>query len=157
MPLREMSGTASSRFEQGYIVLQRDDVNRIDTLTRRHVILLAHQYHISREACVRRLEELGLVKKGIWAWFEANGGITNAQARGVLGETAVKPDSTGDDSDRPVSHRMGLMSYAAWKRELMSEGQLAELLNIRRLDLRVLLDQIELEESETDDLFKLPR
>jgi Zn-dependent peptidase ImmA (M78 family) len=127
-----------------------------DTLTRRHVILLAHQHHISREACVRRLEELGLVKKGIWAWFEANGGITNAHAREVLGEASVKFDRIKDDADRPISHRLGLMAYSAWKRELMSEGQLAELLNIRRLDLRALLDQFELEESETDDLFKLP-
>lgn len=128
-----------------------------DTLTRRHVILLAHQFQISREACVRRLEELGLVKKGIWAWFEANGGITNAQALDVLGEAAIKPNPAMNDADQPVSHRMCLMAYAAWKRELMSEGQLAELLNVRRLDLRALLDQIELEESETDDLFKLPR
>jgi len=128
-----------------------------DTLTRRHVILLAHKEHISREACVRRLEELGLVKKGIWAWFEANGGITNSQARDVLGAAALRDDPAKDDADRPVSHRMGLMAYAAWKQGLMSEGQLAELLKIRRLELRALLDQIELEESETDDLFKLPR
>lgn len=128
-----------------------------ENLTRRHVILLAHQHHISREACVRRLEELGLIKKGIWAWFEANGGITNAQAADVLGEAAVRLDPSKDDADKPVSHRLSLMAYAAWKRELMSEGQLAELLNIRRLELRALLDQIELEESETDDLFKLPR
>ncbi|MEJ8568087.1 helix-turn-helix domain-containing protein [Elongatibacter sediminis] len=128
-----------------------------EKLTRRHVILLAHQNHISREACVRRLEELGLVKKGIWAWFEANGGITNAQAHDVLGGSAIRPDPAKDDADRPVSNRMGLMAYAAWKRQLMSEGQLAELLNIRRVELRALLDQIDLEESETDDLFKLPR
>lgn len=127
-----------------------------DMLTRRHVVLLAHQHNISREACVRRLEELSLVKKGIWAWFETNGGITNAQARDILGEAASKPDPVKDDANRLVSHRMGLMAYAAWKRELMSEGQLAELLNIRRLELRALLDQIELEESEANDLFKLP-
>lgn len=128
-----------------------------DTLTRRHVILLAHQHHISREACVRRLEELGLVKKGIWAWFEAHGKITDAHARDVLGNAAEISDHGKVDADRLVSHRIGLMTYAAWKRGLMSEGQLSELLNIRRLDLRVMLDQIELEESETDDLFKLPR
>jgi hypothetical protein len=121
------------------------------------VIVLAHQYNISREACVLRLEDLGVVKKGVWAWFLANGGITNAQARDVLGEAAIRPDPVKGDADRPVSHRMGLMAHAAWKRELMSEGQLSELLNIRRPDLRALLDQIELEESETDDLFKLPR
>jgi len=127
-----------------------------DKLTRRHIILLAHQHRISREACGRRLEELGLVKKGTWAWFEDNNGITDAQAREVLGEAANKPDPAKDDANRPVSHRMSLMAYAAWKRDLMSEGQLAELLNIRRIDLRAMIDQIELEESETDDVLKLP-
>lgn len=127
-----------------------------ERLTRRHVIILAHQHHISREACVRRLEELGLVKKGIWAWFEANNGITNAQAREVLGAAADKSDPVKDDASRPVSHRMSLMAHAAWKRDLMSEGQLAELLHMRRVDLRGMIDQIELEESETDDVLKLP-
>jgi Zn-dependent peptidase ImmA (M78 family) len=126
-------------------------------LTRRHVILLAHQNNISREACVRRLEEVGLVKKGTWAWFEANGGITNAQAREVLGVEADRPDGAKNDANRPVSHRMSLMAHAVWKRGIMSEGQLAELLKVRRVEVRKLIDQIELEESETDDLLKLSK
>jgi Zn-dependent peptidase ImmA (M78 family) len=125
-------------------------------LTRRHVILLAHQYHISREACVRWLEELGLVRKGTWAWFESHGGISNKNARDVLGDSAERHDAAKEDADRPVSHRMALMAYEVWKRELMSEGQLGELLKMKRVELRKLLDQIELEESETDDLLKLP-
>jgi len=127
-----------------------------DRLTRRHVILLAHQNNISREACVRRLEEIGLVKKGTWAWFEANGGIKDEQAREVLGAAADRPDAAKDDANRPVSHRMTLMAHAAWKRGIMSEGQLAELLKVRRVELRSLIDQIELEESDTDDLLKFP-
>lgn len=123
--------------------------------TRQLIILLAHQYSISREACVRRLEELGLTKKGTWAWFENNGGITDKQARDVLGEMADRPDPAKSESDRPISHRMSLMAHAAWKRELMSEGQLAELLRVGRVELRQLIDQIELEDSETDDLRKL--
>lgn len=126
-----------------------------DKLTRRHVILIAHQHHISREACVRRLEELCLVKKGTWDWFEANGYITNAQAREVLGEAAEKSDPAKDDANRPISHRISLMAHAAWKRDLISEGQLAELLNVRRVELRGLIDQIETEEGHTDDLLKL--
>lgn len=47
-----------------------------EKLTRRRVILLANQYKISREACVRRLEEIGLARKGTWAWFESHGGIS---------------------------------------------------------------------------------
>ena len=47
------------------------------------------------------------------------------------------------------------MAHAAWKRDLMSESQLAELLNMRRVGLRGLIDRIELEERDTDDLLKL--
>lgn len=123
--------------------------------TRRLIILLAQQYNISRHACGLRLEELGLVKKGTWAWFENNGGITEEHVREVLGEMAYRPDPAKGDADRPVSHRMSLMAHAAWKRELMSEGQLAELLKVGRVELRDIIDQIELEERETDDLLKL--
>ena len=126
-----------------------------EKLTRRHVILLAHQFHISREACVRRLEELALVKKGTWDWFEANGGISRNQAKEVLGDISNKPDPAKDDANHPVSHRMSLMVYEAWKRNLMSEGQLADLLNVRRVDLRRLVDEIEFEESVSSDLLKL--
>ncbi len=123
--------------------------------TRRLIILLANQYNISRQACVLRLEELGLVKKGTWDWFTNHGGITDEHAREVLGQTADRPDPAKDDANNLVSHRMSLMAHAAWKRGLMSEGQLAELLKIGRVELRKIVDQIELEESGTDDEFKL--
>jgi Zn-dependent peptidase ImmA (M78 family) len=125
-------------------------------LTRRHIILLAHQFNISREACIRRLEELELVRKGTFDWFEANGGISLENVRTVLGKDAQRDDPAKEDADRPVSQRLTLRAYEAWRRELMSEGQLAELLKVRRIALRELLDQIELEESKTDDVLKLP-
>jgi Zn-dependent peptidase ImmA (M78 family) len=125
-------------------------------ITRRPIIVLAHHFRVSREACVRRLEELDLVKRGAWEKLKANGGITPAHVRAVLGDEASKPDPAKDDADRLVSHRVSFMAYTAWKRDLMSEGQLAELLKVKRLELRALLDQMELEESETDDLLKFP-
>ena len=124
--------------------------------TRRLIILLSHQYNISRQACGLRLEELGLAKKGTWDWFEKNGSITEDHVRKVIGEMANQPDPAKTDADRPISHRMSLMAHVAWKRDLMSEGQLAELLRVGRVELRNNIDQIELEESETDDLLKLP-
>ncbi|MGF6312877.1 MULTISPECIES: helix-turn-helix domain-containing protein [unclassified Bradyrhizobium] len=124
--------------------------------TRRLIILLAQQYNISRQACGLRLEELGLAKKGTWAWFENNGGITDDNVREVLGEMAGRRDPAKSDADRPISHRLSLMAHAAWKRELMSEGQLAELLKVGRVELRGVIDQIELEERDTDELRKLP-
>ena len=144
--------TPAKNFEDSF----RQLIAGAERLTRRRIILLAHQYRISREACVRRLEELGLVKKGAWAWFENNGRITNKQAREVLGSAANRVDHAKKDANRSVSHKMSLMAHAAWKRDLMSEGQLAELLKIGRVELRKLVDEIELEESDTDDLLKLP-
>ena len=124
--------------------------------TRRLIILLSQQYNISRQASGLRLEELGLAKKGTWDWFEKHGSITEDHVRNVLGEMANQPDPAKIDADRPISHRMSLMAHVAWKRDLMSESQLAELLGVGRVELRNIIDQIELEESETDDLLKLP-
>lgn len=144
--------TPRKSFEESFRQLTAGAVK----LTRRYVIVLAHQHQISREACVRRLEELGLAKKGTWDWFEANGGITNKDADLVLADEVQRHDPAKDDANRPLSHRMSLMAYATWKRELMSEGQLAELLKVRRVELRELIDQIEFEESDTDDVLNLP-
>jgi Zn-dependent peptidase ImmA (M78 family) len=124
--------------------------------TRRLIILLSQQYNISRQACGLRIEELGLSNKGTWEWFLKNGGITEQHVREVLGEMTDHPDPGKGDADRPISHRMSLMAHAAWKRELMSEGQLAELLKVERVEVREIIDQIEIEERETDGLLDFP-
>lgn len=120
-----------------------------DRLTRRHVIVLAHFFGISREAMVRRLEELSLTKAGTWDWFEANGKITDEQARQVLGDLMV-PDAHKADADRPTTLRLNLLAAEAYRQGLMSEGQLAHLLHLDRVELREILDGQELEGSEDD-------
>lgn len=124
-------------------------------LTRRHVILLAHTFGVSREAMVRRLEELDLTKSGTWDWFAANGGITDAQARQVLGD--LTPLDTGkQDADRPTMLRLNLLAAEAWRQDLLSEGQLARLLHLDRLGLREILHNMEIEGDEADGMPKLP-
>ncbi|MCP9630184.1 XRE family transcriptional regulator [Rhodopseudomonas palustris] len=118
-------------------------------LTRRHVIVLAHYFGISREAMVRRLEELGLTKVGTWDWFTHQGGISDDQAREVLGDL-IPPDDAKADAKRQISMRMSLMASEAWRRSLVSEGQLARLLQIDRVDARALIDEFEAEGVETD-------
>lgn len=144
----------SDSFSQHYQELKA--LTPLGKINRRVIVLLAHQYNISRQACVMRLEDLGLEKKGTWDWFQNNGGITENQVREILKEQFVSLDSVKTDADRPLSHRMSLMAHAAWKRELMSEGQLAELLKVSRLTLREVLDQIELEDIGADGASKLP-
>ena len=124
-------------------------------LTRRHIILLAHAFGISREAMVRRLEELSLAKEGTWDWFTANGGISDDQARQVLGEDS----NTSLNPVRAHGHlppRLALLVREAWKQELYSEGQLARLLRLNRHEIREVLDGAETEENEANELVKLP-
>lgn len=123
-------------------------------LTRRHVILLAHSFAVSREAMVRRLEELGLVRKGTWDWFQDNGGITDDHFEEVIGhppEVERPPGSGGS-----VPPRVGLLVREAWKRELYSEGQLAGLLALDRLAVRDLLEGAEQEKAEATERVALP-
>ncbi|HZQ25203.1 MAG TPA: ImmA/IrrE family metallo-endopeptidase [Terriglobales bacterium] len=120
-----------------------------DRLTRRHVIVLAHFFGVSREAMVRRLEELALIKAGTWDWFQSNGGITDEQARQVLGDLSVA-DAQKADADRPTTLRLNLLAEEVYRRGLLSEGQLARLLNLDRLELREILAGMEPEGSEAD-------
>jgi Zn-dependent peptidase ImmA (M78 family) len=122
-----------------------------DRLTRRHVIILAHFFGVSREAIVRRLEELGLTKVGTWDWFQANGGIDDAQAKQVLGDLAV-PDKDRSEADHPTTLRLNLLAAEAYRKNLLSEGQLARLLQLDRIELRGILDGQVSEGTEVDGI-----
>jgi Zn-dependent peptidase ImmA (M78 family)/transcriptional regulator with XRE-family HTH domain len=111
-------------------------------LTRRHIILLAHTFGVSREAMGRRLEELGVTRSGTWDWFVNTGGITDEQASQVLGEAAGQ-DTARADAARPVSMRVALLVGEAWAKGLLSEGQIARLLQLDRVDVRQLIDAYE--------------
>lgn len=123
-------------------------------LTRRHVIVLAHFFGVSREAMVRRLEELGLSKKGTWDWFVSNGNITDEQARQVLGDI-VPLDAHKAEADRPTTLRLNLLANEVYKRGLLSEGQLARLLHLTRIELREILEEVEPEDADGDGVVSL--
>lgn len=146
----EISTTKSERYANAFAhafltpartVLQK--FNQISMgsskLTRRHVILLSHMFNVSREAIVRRLEDLKVTPPNTWDWFEANGGITNDQAREVLGDQAILEIELVERS-LPTTQRLALLATTAWRQSLLSEGQLARLLNLDRVSLRQILD-----------------
>ncbi len=118
--------------------------------TRRHVILLAHMLDVSREAIVRRLEELELVRSGTWDWFNENGGITDKQAQEVLGETTQSPPALRERWLLPI--RLALLAREAWERDLYSEGQLGRMLHLHRRDLRKILYEVSDEEKMANRL-----
>lgn len=122
------------------------------TLTRRHVIILSHFFKVSREALVRRLEELELTKSGTWDWFISEGGISDDQARQVLGDLAL-PDEAKGDANRPTTLRLSSLAAEVYRQGLLSEGQLARLLHLDRIELRSILDGQESEGSPINGAF----
>jgi Zn-dependent peptidase ImmA (M78 family)/transcriptional regulator with XRE-family HTH domain len=123
-------------------------------LSRRHVIMMAHAFAVSREAMVRRLEELKLARQGTWDWFCAHGSITDDQARQVLGEASFQ-ETYGTRGQEPISLRLNVLASEAWKRELLSEGQLARLLHLDRVELREVLDALDADVVEADETLAL--
>jgi len=125
-------------------------------LSRRHVIILANYFGVSREALVRRLEELELAKRGTWDWFHDNGGISADQAKEVLRDSAdAESDQVGRSEWAAV--RLNLLAEAVFRQGLMSEGQLSRLLGIGRVELREILEVIEDEGEEAQHGTALPR
>ncbi|HEY1930390.1 MAG TPA: XRE family transcriptional regulator [Acetobacteraceae bacterium] len=123
-------------------------------LTRRHVILLAHVFGVSREAIVRRLEGLELAKSGTWEWFETHGSISDAQEREVLGDV-VRLDTDRGDASSPASLRLNMLAAEAWRKELLSEGQLARLLHLDRVAVRELLDALVEDPADVGEVLAL--
>jgi Zn-dependent peptidase ImmA (M78 family) len=119
-------------------------------LARRQVIELAHFFGVSREALVRRLEELQLVRAGAWDWFEQNGGISDQQEREVLGDR-LAVDRQREEARQPTTVRLALLAAAAWRQGLLSESQLARLLRLDRVELRCLIQDGDAGGSDGDD------
>ena len=149
-------------FARAFLTPARTVMDRFTELTRgsrvlthRHVILMANIFGVSREMLVRRLEDLGQVKPGAWSLFEANGGITNQQASKVLNDL-VPEDLDLAGTKQPGTLRMNLLAAEAYRQDLMSEGQLARLMRLDRIELREILDSVDAE-RDVDGLPQLSR
>ena len=117
----------------------------------RHLILLAHQFNVSEEALCRRLEELGLVRAGMWESLRGRG-FSGDLVREVLGDKAQVQET-------PVSPRIWYLASEAYRRDLLSEGQIANRLGMDRVSVRAILDSTMLDGPETealDDLESIP-
>ena len=124
-------------------------------LTRQHVTVLARYFGVSCEAIVRRLEEVGLAKEGTWDWFAANHAIAHQQVLEVPSDSPAETEVLRDPT-RLNTLRINLLAAEAWRKELLSEGQLAALLRLDRVRLRELLDEVEEERSMVDGAPELP-
>jgi Zn-dependent peptidase ImmA (M78 family)/DNA-binding XRE family transcriptional regulator len=106
----------------------------------RHLILMAHAFHVSEEAMCRRLEDLQLLPKGTWQNLKERG-FSGSHVRQVLGETL-------DDKAMMMPPRLWLLAVDAHRRQLLGEGQLAKMLKVDRVRLREIFDALDEEEGD---------
>jgi len=104
----------------------------------RHLILLAHSFHVSVEAMCRRLEGLALLPRGVYESLRERG-FSPSIARQMLGDPAP-------DSSLVLPPRLSMLAAEAYRRGLLSEGQLCEKLQMDRVEVRKLLDALDAED-----------
>jgi len=93
---------------------------------------------------VETLAAVGYLKSVDVTLMDAN---EAEQAREVLGDIV---DASPRPLNKPLSSRIFLLGIEAWKKDLLSEGQLAELLKLDRQEVRALLAEAEAEQDEAD-------
>lgn len=94
----------------------------------RSLVLLAHQFDVTTEAMCRRLEELELLTSGTWATLK-DGGYSSRLEREVLG------DSEPSTKAPLVAPRLAYLAARAINEDVLSEGQVSDMLVIDRTQL----------------------
>lgn len=111
--------------------------------TPKHLILLAHSFHVSTEAMCLHLERLELLPRGTYESMRERG-FNKEFVRGIVGDLAPGANTV------PSNPRLANLVSSAYRRGLVSEGQLAAMLGIDRLEVRQMLDMFG--SAEGDDL-----
>jgi len=102
----------------------------------RSLVYLARAFYVSPEAMARRLEVLGLFPKGTYDIL-CSRGLDHAAVRSILGEME-------EGAARPTFlPRYTLIAVEAYEKELISEGELARMLRIGRVEARELVDTLQ--------------
>lgn len=96
---------------------------------------LAHLFAVSVEAMLRRLEELGLIPAGSWDRLKGER-FRVREAQQLLGLESL----AGNAELLPA--RFLTLAMEAWYEEQLSEGQLAQVLRVSRLEARERLDAL---------------
>jgi Zn-dependent peptidase ImmA (M78 family)/transcriptional regulator with XRE-family HTH domain len=98
----------------------------------RHIILGAHRFGVSLMAFALRLENLDLLPRGTYESLRQQG-LNEESVREVLPESAR---TDGAES----SAKLLLLAAEAYEAELYSEGQLADMLVLERVEIRKAID-----------------
>jgi Zn-dependent peptidase ImmA (M78 family)/DNA-binding XRE family transcriptional regulator len=101
--------------------------------TPRHLVFLSQAFHVSPEAMCRQLEKFELLPAGTYESMRERG-FNQDFIRGIIGDPAPRPATP------PVPPRLAQLASSAHRRGLVSEGQLARMLELDRVEVRGILD-----------------
>jgi Zn-dependent peptidase ImmA (M78 family)/DNA-binding XRE family transcriptional regulator len=130
----------TSSLTRRFLALKRATTGPI---TPADVVDLAHLYGVSMQAMTLRLEELDLLRAGTWDKLKAYG-IKPDQARELLEIPKAEPL-------RALPYRYETLASRAFNDELISEGQLARMLETDRVSARRLVNARSYDEHLSDD------
>lgn len=100
----------------------------------RQLLMMAVFFNISIEAMTRRLESLGMLPQGTYATLKKQG-VGLEHRRRVAEEMSVS------DENQPFTPRSLLLAGVAYERELLSEQQIASMLELNLVDVRRALEE----------------
>ena len=148
VPTQERFADAFARFflmptsslTQRFLALKRA---KNGPITPADVLDFAHLYGVSVQAMTLRLEELDLLRAGTWALLQKKG-FKPHQAREFL--DIPKPEPL-----RALPYRYETLAARAFNDELISEGQLARMLETDRVSARRLVTARSYDEHLSDD------
>lgn len=132
----------AERFAAAFLMPRSGLERRLGEVVRRgrsatiaDLLVLSNEYGVSAQALVLRLEDLNVVSSGQWDRFEASRIDLSA-----AGRMLQLPDRLPDS--RRFPKRYMLLALEAYDRELLTERQLGEYLEMDRLAVRALLDDL---------------
>ena len=105
-------------------------------LTVRHVLLLSAYFRVSIEAMARRLEGLNLIPRGTYESLKSRG-LSRKHLEQVIRESDLEMSYSG------FTPRLMFMAAEAYSKGLLSEQQIAELLDLDLVQVRKALEDLE--------------
>ena len=103
--------------------------------TPRHLIYMARSFYVSTEAMCRRLEGLGLIPGGAFDRLTDQGFEESAVG-------AVAAQQAGETTRNQYGMRLSQLAASALNRGLLSEGQVSRMLDLDRVAVRAMIDDV---------------
>lgn len=103
-----------------------------EVFTPRHLVYMARSFHVSEEAMCRRLEKLELLPSGTFDRLTDRG----------FNASRIAAQQADHGMHNPHGMRLAQLAASALNRGLLSEGQVSRMLDLDRIDVRRMIEEV---------------